>query len=112
MQLPSLELLEAVFKRLRYCKDREKRINDLLKELSVTGITFTHEQEIQSCLINVLEDAFDDKDGLIEWYIAENNFGRNNLSRDVNGKKTAIETVEQLHGILVTSYAQRTAGHY
>lgn len=110
--MPSIELLNAVFIRLRYCKDRIKRIHGLLEELSATGITFTHEQETESCLIHELEDAFDDKDGLIRWYIEENNFGRNNLSRDINGKKVPIETVEQLHRVLVTSYMQRTARHY
>lgn len=105
----SKEEFVKIINRLRDYNDLQDKIQDLFRDnidnqemdfINAGSICVGHE----TIVIQLLENMFNDKNGLISWWIFERDYGREVLTTDVkdnNGKYIDLSTPEKLYDYLV-----------
>jgi hypothetical protein len=100
MSIPRIEDLIFVLDSIRDFKDHERKLNEALGTIVNGEGTITGGCRLISLII-LLEALFEDKRGLINWYIVKNDLGRRNQSFEINGKEMKFNSDADLYYVLV-----------
>lgn len=72
------------------------RLNDALNDMLEKKIPVNFGGEHLCQLVDYMTISLKDKAGIIEWYIYENEFGKNKLSKNIAGKNVYINSTKEL----------------
>lgn len=100
----SKENFVSYLNKIKYFWDIEENVNKAFDGLDFMRFSFCGYEDL---LISVLEDAFNDKDGFISWWLYDREFGEHNpnvkvVDKDGAEKELLLNTPEDLYDFLTT----------
>ncbi|MCW3084254.1 MAG: hypothetical protein JWP12_1620 [Bacteroidetes bacterium] len=74
-----------------------RKANEFINSIIYEGsVDLKIGSNLMDSLIDLMEIAFNDEDGLFVWYIFENEFGKNKLTRKIDGDEVNIDSARKI----------------
>lgn len=93
--------VDSVLNSIREYMEEQDRIRKSINLIVYEDVTVRIGGRLLESLINLLEITFNDKNGIFEWYIFENDFGKNNLKKKIDGHEISIDSTNKILEILL-----------